>query len=134
MAQTSLKVGILIVSTTASKNPESDKSEFTLRDVINSEGGGNWEVVASKIVADHVPQIQRQIMLWADVGHEAMNLILTTGGTGFAVDDHTPEVQYLWRPANKFLPANKKMTRLSEHSFTNLHRVWSMPCWLPRWQ
>ncbi|KAH6690466.1 gephyrin [Plectosphaerella plurivora] len=101
MADSRLKVGILIVSTTASKNPASDKSELVLRDVIESEGGGQWEVVETKIVSDHVPQIQRQIMLWADIGHEAMNLILTTGGTGFAVADHTPEAvgALLHRPA-----------------------------------
>lgn len=92
MATSPLKVAILIVSTTASKNPASDKSELVLRDVIESEGGGQWEVVETKIVSDHVPQIQRQIMLWADLGADAVNLIVTTGGTGFAVTDHTPEV------------------------------------------
>ncbi|KAF3350515.1 Rhamnolipids biosynthesis 3-oxoacyl-[acyl-carrier-protein] reductase [Verticillium dahliae VDG2] len=91
MATSPLKVAILIVSTTASKNPASDKSELVLRDVIESEGGGQWEVVETKIVSDHVPQIQRQIMLWADLGADAVNLIVTTGGTGFAVTDHTPE-------------------------------------------
>lgn len=95
MGDSRLKVGILIVSTTASNNPASDKSEIVLRDVIDNEGGGQWEVVETKIVSDHVPQIQRQIMLWADIGHEAMNLIITTGGTGFAVSDHTPEVRVL---------------------------------------
>ncbi|KAF3354454.1 Gephyrin like protein [Verticillium longisporum] len=91
MATSPLKVAILIVSTTASKNPASDKSELVLRDVIESEGGGQWEVVETKILSDHVPQIQRQIMLWADLGADAVNLIVTTGGTGFAVTDHTPE-------------------------------------------
>jgi len=92
MAENRLKVAILIVSTTASKNPASDKSELTLRDAIETEGGDNWDIVEAKIVADHVPHIQRQIMMWADIGHDAVNLILTTGGTGFAVADHTPEV------------------------------------------
>ncbi|KAG7142409.1 Gephyrin like protein [Verticillium longisporum] len=91
MATSPLKVAILIVSTTASKNPASDKSELVLRDVIETEGGRQWEVVETKIVSDHVPQIQRQIMLWADLGADAVNLIVTTGGTGFAVTDHTPE-------------------------------------------
>ncbi|EEY14667.1 gephyrin [Verticillium alfalfae VaMs.102] len=91
MATSPLKVAILIVSTTASKNPASDKSELVLRDVIEAEGGSQWEVVETKIVSDHVPQIQRQIMLWADLGADAVNLIVTTGGTGFAVTDHTPE-------------------------------------------
>lgn len=87
-----LKVALLVVSTTASKDPSTDKSGLALRDVIASDGGGRWEVVETRIVSDHVPHIQRQIMLWADIGHEAVDLILTTGGTGFAVSDHTPEV------------------------------------------
>ncbi|KAL2754557.1 hypothetical protein ACRALDRAFT_2060368 [Sodiomyces alcalophilus JCM 7366] len=86
-----LKVAILVVSTSAHKDPSTDKSELVLRDVIDSEGGGRWEVTETKIVSDHVPHIQRQIMLWADIGFEAVDLILTTGGTGFAVSDHTPE-------------------------------------------
>ncbi|KAK2040122.1 molybdenum cofactor synthesis domain-containing protein [Colletotrichum somersetense] len=92
MTDAPLKVAILIVSTTASKDPSTDKSELVLRDVIENEGGGKWKVTETKIVQDHVPQIQRQIMLWADLGPiEAVNLILTTGGTGFAVSDNTPE-------------------------------------------
>ncbi|KAI8289225.1 hypothetical protein K4K60_009270 [Colletotrichum sp. SAR11_57] len=99
---TPLKVAILIVSTTASKDPSTDKSELVLKDVIEQEGGGKWVVTDSKIVPDLVPQIQRQIMLWADVGLEdGANLILTTGGTGFAVSDSTPEAvsALIHRPA-----------------------------------
>ncbi|KAH0437338.1 molybdenum cofactor biosynthesis protein [Colletotrichum camelliae] len=99
---TPLKVAILIVSTTASKDPSTDKSELVLKDVIEQEGGGKWVVTDTKIVPDLVPQIQRQIMLWADVGLEdGANLILTTGGTGFAVSDSTPEAvsALIHRPA-----------------------------------
>ncbi|KAI1853392.1 hypothetical protein JX266_002098 [Neoarthrinium moseri] len=91
MSSAALKVAILIVSTTAAKDPSTDASEATLKDVLEQEGGGKWEAVDTKIVPDDVAQIQRQIMLWADGAAEQVNLILTTGGTGFATADHTPE-------------------------------------------
>jgi gephyrin len=86
-----LKVGILIVSTTASKDPSTDAAEPVLRDVFEKEGEGKWEIADTKIVPDVVTQIQRQIMLWADIA-EGISLIITTGGTGFAIADNTPEV------------------------------------------
>ena len=91
MASTvNLRAAILIVSTTAAQDPSSDASEATLRDVFDNEGGGKWTLVETKIVSDDVAKIQRQIMLWTD-GADGVNLIVTTGGTGFAVADQTPE-------------------------------------------
>ncbi len=86
-----LKAAILIVSTTASKDPSTDSSGGILKDVFEREGGGRWEVVDTKIVGDEVLDIQRTITSWAD-REESPNVIITTGGTGFAVHDSTPEV------------------------------------------
>ncbi|KAI1346534.1 molybdenum cofactor synthesis domain-containing protein [Xylaria sp. FL0043] len=91
MAGASLKAALLIVSTTAAKDPSTDASQLALSDVLDKEGGGKWELVDTKIVSDVVTKIQRQIMLWADVADEGINLIVTTGGTGFATSDNTPE-------------------------------------------
>ncbi|KAL2024041.1 hypothetical protein VTK56DRAFT_276 [Thermocarpiscus australiensis] len=85
-----LKAAILVVSTTAANDPSTDAAETTLRDVFEQDGGGQWAVIESKIVSDVTTQIQRQIMLWADAA-DPVNLVVTTGGTGFAVADHTPE-------------------------------------------
>ncbi|KAH6856414.1 MoaB/Mog domain-containing protein [Chaetomium sp. MPI-CAGE-AT-0009] len=85
-----LKAAILVVSTTAAKDPSTDAAEAALRDVFEQDGQGRWDVVETKIVSDVVTQIQRQITLWTD-GAEPVNLVITTGGTGFAVADHTPE-------------------------------------------
>ncbi|KAI1318292.1 hypothetical protein F5Y16DRAFT_135607 [Xylariaceae sp. FL0255] len=85
-----LKVALLIVSTTATKDPSTDTSSAILSDVIEKEGDEKWEVVDKKIVSDIVTEIQRQIVLWAD-GADDVNLIVTTGGTGFATADITPE-------------------------------------------
>jgi gephyrin len=95
MAEGRLKVALLIVSTTAAKDPTTDSSHLALSNVLKKEGGGKWELVDSKIVSDDVVQIQRQIMLWADVAATDINLIVTTGGTGFATSDNTPEVGLL---------------------------------------
>lgn len=92
MASDTLKVALLIVSTTAAKDPSTDSSAAALSEVLDREGGGKWKLVDTKIVSDVVTQIQWQVMLWADVAAEEINLILTTGGTGFATADNTPEV------------------------------------------
>lgn len=92
MASTSnLKAAILVVSTTAAQHPSTDAAEGALADVFEKDGGGQWSVAEAKIVPDDVAQIQRQIMLWADGVDDAVNLIITTGGTGFATTDQTPE-------------------------------------------
>ncbi|KHN97937.1 gephyrin [Metarhizium album ARSEF 1941] len=86
----SLTAAILTVSTTAARDPSTDASAPVLRNVLAEDGGGRWLVTAESIVSDDVLAIQRQIMQWAD-GADAPHLIITTGGTGFAVSDGTPE-------------------------------------------
>lgn len=95
MAGEPLRVALLIISTTAAKDPSTDSSQVALSNVLEKEGGGKWKLVDTKIVSDVVVQIQRQIMLWADGAAEDVNLIVTTGGTGFATSDNTPEVRLL---------------------------------------
>lgn len=87
----SLRASILIVSTTAADDPSTDASFEVLHNVLKDQGDDRWELFETKIVTDDVLAIQRQVMRMAD-GPEAANLIITTGGTGFAVTDGTPEV------------------------------------------
>jgi gephyrin len=94
MSNPILRAAILVVSTTASKDPSTDSSGGILKDVFDKEGGGRWEVVATKIVGDNVLDIQRSITDWADQ-ENPVNVIITTGGTGFAIHDCTPEVSRL---------------------------------------
>ena len=57
-----------------------------------ADADGTWTVICdTKIVEDGAPHIQSQIKLWSDTA-EGVNLVVTTGGTGFAVSDTTPEV------------------------------------------
>ncbi|KAJ6184204.1 hypothetical protein N7519_005505 [Penicillium mononematosum] len=86
--ETKLKAAILIVSDTASEDPASDKVVDALRPILAAEG--KWEPPASRIVPDDVFQIQQSIYDWAD-SPNWYNLILLSGGTGFAIKDNTPE-------------------------------------------
>lgn len=86
-----LKAAILIVSDTASKDASADRCIPILTDVFGTVGDNQWEVTETSIVPDDVLAIQTKIRGWADC-HEPVNLIVTSGGTGFATKDVTPEV------------------------------------------
>ncbi|RMJ24204.1 Molybdenum cofactor biosynthesis protein [Aspergillus sp. HF37] len=90
MAGNTLRPAILIVSDTASQNPSTDKSISALSGLLTTEGPTSWEQPATKIVPDNVLDIQRAVCDWTD-GSDWFNLILLSGGTGFAVKDNTPE-------------------------------------------
>lgn len=94
MADSKLKAAILIVSETASQDPSSDKCIPILKDVFAELGNGQWEVAATEIVTDSILDIQKSVRNWTD-GGESINLIVTSGGTGFATKDVTPEVSFL---------------------------------------
>jgi gephyrin len=95
--ETTFSVGVLIVSTTAAKDPSADSAGQVLRDffaTVNESSGGkhSWQVTETRIVGDDKDAIQAAIKEWAD--EKKLNLIVTTGGTGFAVTDCTPEVRF----------------------------------------
>jgi gephyrin len=92
MASGPLKAALLIVSTTAAQDPSTDASGPILSQVLKEEGEGKWEVHETAIVTDDIRAIQSRIMAWTD-GPDAVNLVITTGGTGFATGDGTPEVR-----------------------------------------
>jgi molybdopterin biosynthesis enzyme MoaB len=90
-----LKAAILVVSDTASKDASTDKCIPALKDVFSSVGDNQWEVTDTVIVPDDVLSIQKAISGWTDCSEYA-NLIITSGGTGFATKDVTPEVRGIW--------------------------------------
>lgn len=90
MDKPKLKATILIVSDTAFQDPSTDKAGDILSEVFSNEGNGQWTVEDRKIVPDDVLAIQKAVSLSCDKEDYA-NLLITTGGTGFAVKDNTPE-------------------------------------------
>jgi molybdenum cofactor synthesis domain-containing protein len=48
-----------------------------------------WQVIRTAIVPDDLEIISRLLVEWSDSGE--MDIILTTGGTGFSPNDVTPE-------------------------------------------
>ena len=91
MTDAKLKSAILIVSDTASLDPTSDRAGPVLTKAFE-EASITWASPLIKIVPDVVRDIQEAICEWTD-NEEFFNLIITTGGTGFAVNDYTPEVR-----------------------------------------
>lgn len=90
-AMSKLKAAILIVSDTASKDATTDRAGPALEAVFADAGNEQWQVVETKIIADDVLEIQRSVTSWCDK-EDKMSLVVTSGGTGFAVKDRTPEV------------------------------------------
>jgi molybdopterin adenylyltransferase len=79
-------VGILTISTKGAKGQREDKSGPVIRDMVS--GAGN-RVAAYAVITDDRNLISIRLSEWADRGD--MDVILTTGGTGLAESDVTPE-------------------------------------------
>lgn len=81
-----ITVAILTISDSAVAGTREDLSGPSLIGRCKELG---WEVVASKLVPDDQDNIAEILKQWAD--ERVAALILTTGGTGIAVRDITPE-------------------------------------------
>ena len=87
---------ILVISDTAYEDSSTDKAGPVLTEVFKNDGGGQWIVLETSIVSDDKRKIEdyvtRKSRAQEEVEEDAVNLIVTTGGTGFAQRDVTPEV------------------------------------------
>lgn len=96
MSGMTLEAAVLILSETASEDPSLDKCIPALRDVFETENKARqqWNLSQLRIIPDNMVEIQQTILEWTDgvAGTQPVNLIVTSGGTGFAEKDRTPEV------------------------------------------
>ncbi len=81
-----LRFGVLTVSDRSSRGERPDSSGPALVGRVTTEG---WEVARQEIVPDDLNLLKATLASWADSG--SVDVILTTGGTGFAPRDVTPE-------------------------------------------
>jgi molybdenum cofactor biosynthesis protein B len=79
-----LRIAVLTVSDT--RNEETDRSGALLAERLT---GAGHELAGKMIVADEVAAIQAQVRSWVE--DEKVDVIISTGGTGFAPRDVTPE-------------------------------------------
>uniref|UniRef100_A0A8D3CSF9 Gephyrin n=1 Tax=Scophthalmus maximus TaxID=52904 RepID=A0A8D3CSF9_SCOMX len=77
------------VSDSCFKNLAEDRSGVNLKDLVHDPSLLGGVIAAYKIVPDEIDEIKETLLEWCD--EEELNLILTTGGTGFAPRDVTPE-------------------------------------------
>ncbi len=81
-----IRVGILTLSDRSARGERDDLSGPALALRIGREG---WSLVRKSILPDDESAIRETLSAWADAGD--LDLILTTGGSGFAPRDVTPE-------------------------------------------
>ncbi|XP_048106044.1 gephyrin b isoform X4 [Alosa alosa] len=84
-----IRVGVLTVSDSCFRNLAEDRSGINLKDLVHDPSLLGGTISAYKIVPDEIDEIKETLVDWCD--EKELNLILTTGGTGFAPRDVTPE-------------------------------------------
>jgi len=103
-----MRAAVLSISTSRSSGQGTDASGPKLADLAQSLGA---EVAAVELLADDRGLLEERLRHWADVG--GCELILTTGGTGFAPSDVTPEASaaVIERPAPGIAEAMREASR-----------------------
>jgi molybdopterin adenylyltransferase len=88
MGTSEIRIGIVTVSDRASRGEYEDRGGPAIREYLGEILAGSWTPVA-RVIADERPLIEQTLVELAD--REDCCLIVTTGGTGPAPRDVTPE-------------------------------------------
>lgn len=81
-----IKVGIITASDKSAAGQREDRSGEVIATTVRQAG---WTVAQQAVVADEVEQIGAKLVEYCD--QYQLDLVLTTGGTGFGHRDVTPE-------------------------------------------
>ncbi len=81
-----IRAVVITVSDACSRGERKDESGETLVQLLKEAGA---EIVATRIVPDDLEPLASTLKDFADLSE--VNLIITTGGTGFSPRDNTPE-------------------------------------------
>lgn len=81
-----MRLGILTVSDRSSRGERSDASGPALEEIVIAQG---WQVLRRQIIPDDFSVIRQLLVDWSESGE--LDVIITTGGTGFSPRDVTPE-------------------------------------------
>lgn len=88
MTNNTLRIGLVSISDRASQGVYQDQGIPSLRDWFTQALITPWQA-EERLIADEQPEIERTLMDLVDNAH--CHLVLTTGGTGPALRDVTPE-------------------------------------------
>ncbi len=80
------RTALITISTSKAQNPELDASGPKLASLAESLGA---EIVGREVITDDRGEIEARLRHWAD--QERCSIVLTSGGTGVAPSDVTPE-------------------------------------------
>lgn len=81
-----MRFGIVTISDRSSRGERLDTSGPALETIVIAQG---WQIVRRQIIPDDFSNIRQLLAEWAKSGE--IDVLLTTGGTGFSPRDVTPE-------------------------------------------
>jgi molybdopterin adenylyltransferase len=105
------KLGIITISDKASSGKRPDQSGPLIR---KRFAATDCELVRYEVIPDERKLIEQKLTQWADEGK--MDIILTTGGTGLAPRDVTPEATL--SIVDKEVPGLAEMMRVKSFAIT----------------
>lgn len=105
------KVGIITASDKGSRGEREDLSGQVIREEVAKIGG---EVVEYAVIPDEQELIQNKLIEMSDI--KKLDLVLTTGGTGFSPRDVTPEATLA--VIDRLVPGIPELVRMESYKIT----------------